>query len=138
MRSQLWDANFWNKSNGGHGTMFQFEPGKAPITLTDAAVARARALMDRNGDEKVLGLRVGVKSKGCSGLSYFVEYATEQKKFEDKVEEKGVTLFIDPTAIMFIIGSEMDYQEDKMFSGFVFNNPNETGRCGCGESFSVG
>jgi iron-sulfur cluster assembly protein len=118
--------------------MFQFEPGKAPITLTDAAVVRARALMNRNGDDKVLGLRVGVTSKGCSGLSYFVEYATEQKKFEDKVEEKGVTLFIDPTAIMFIIGSEMDYQEDKMFSGFVFNNPNETGRCGCGESFSVG
>jgi len=138
MRSQFWDASFWNQGNGGHGTMFQFEPGKAPITLTDAAVARARALMDRNGDEKVLGLRVGVKSKGCSGLSYFVEYATEQKKFEDKVEEKGVTLFIDPTAIMFIIGSEMDYQEDKMFSGFVFNNPNETGRCGCGESFSGG
>jgi iron-sulfur cluster assembly protein len=119
--------------------MFQFEPGKAPITLTDAAVTRARALMDRKGDdEQVLGLRVGVSSKGCSGLSYFVEYATEQKKFEDKVEEQGVTLFIDPTAIMFIIGSEMDYQEDKMFSGFVFNNPNETGRCGCGESFSVG
>ena len=118
--------------------MLQFEPGKAPITLTDAAVVRARALMNRNGDDKVLGLRVGVTSKGCSGLSYFVEYATEQKKFEDKVEEKGVTLFIDPTAIMFIIGSEMDYQEDKMFSGFVFNNPNETGRCGCGESFSVG
>jgi len=118
--------------------MFQFEPGKAPITLTDAAVVRARALMNRTGDDKVLGLRVGGTSKGCSGLSYFVEYATEQKKFEDKVEEKGVTLFIDPTAIMFIIGSEMDYQEDKMFSGFVFNNPNETGRCGCGESFSVG
>ena len=79
--------------------MFQFEPGKAPITLTDAAVERARALMSKSGDEKVLGLRVGVKSKGCSGLSYFVEYATEQKKFEDKVEEKGVTLFIDPTAV---------------------------------------
>ncbi len=118
--------------------MFQFEPGRAPITLTEAAVERARALMAGNQDEKVLGLRVGVKSKGCSGLSYFVEYATEQKRFEDKVEEKGVTLFIDPTAVMFILGSEMDYREDKMFSGFVFNNPNETGRCGCGESFSVG
>ena len=118
--------------------MFQFEPGKAPITLTDAAAARVLALMDKSGDEKVLGLRVGVKSKGCSGLSYFVEYATERKKFEDMVEEKGVALFIDPTAVMFILGSEMDYQEDKMFSGFVFNNPNETSRCGCGESFTVG
>ncbi len=118
--------------------MFQFEPGKAPITLTDAAAARVRTLVEKSGDEKVLGLRVGVKSRGCSGMSYFVEYATDQKKFEDKVEEKGVTLFIDPTAVMFILGSEMDYQEDRMFSGFVFNNPNETGRCGCGESFSVG
>ena len=117
--------------------MFQFEPGKAPITLTEAAVARAKLLMGKSSDKKVLGLRVGVKTTGCSGLSYFVEYATEQKKFEDKVEENGVTLFIDPTAIMFIIGSEMDYKEDKMSSGFVFNNPNEISRCGCGESFSV-
>ena len=83
--------------------MFQFEPGKAPITLTEAAVARAKLLMEKVGDEKVLGLRVGVKTTGCSGLSYFVEYATEQKKFEDKVEENGITLFIDPTAVMFII-----------------------------------
>ena len=117
--------------------MFQFEPGKAPITLTEAAVARAKLLMEKSGDEKVLGLRVGVKTTGCSGLSYFVEYATEQKKFEDKVEENGITLLIDPTAVMFIIGSEMDYKEDKMSSGFVFNNPNEISRCGCGESFSV-
>jgi iron-sulfur cluster assembly protein len=117
--------------------MFQFEPGKAPITLTEAAVARAKLLMEKSSDQKVLGLRVGVKTTGCSGLSYFVEYATEQKNFEDKVEENGVTLFIDPTAIMFIIGSEMDYKEDKMSSGFVFNNPNEISRCGCGESFSV-
>jgi iron-sulfur cluster assembly protein len=117
--------------------MFQFEPGKAPITLTEAAVARAKLLMEKNSDEKILGLRVCVKTTGCSGLSYFVEYATEQKKFEDKVEDSGVTLFIDPTAIMFIIGSEMDYREDKMSSGFVFNNPNEISKCGCGESFSI-
>ena len=117
--------------------MFEYEPGRAPITRTEAAGARAKLLMEKSGDEKVLGLRVGVKTTGCSGLSYFVEYATEQKKFEDKVEENGITLFIDPTAVMFIIGSEMDYQEDKMSSGFVFNNPNEISRCGCGESFSV-
>lgn len=114
-----------------------FQPGKAPITLTDAAATRVRALMDKAGDEGVIGLRVGVKNTGCSGLSYIVEYAKEQKRFEDVVEDKGVKIFIDPTAVMFILGSEMDYQEDKLFSGFVFNNPNETGRCGCGESFSV-
>ena len=117
--------------------MLQFEPGKAPITLTAAAVARAKYLIEKSEDKKILGLRVGVKSTGWSGLSYFVEYATEQKKFEDKVEESGVTLFIDPTAVMFILGSEMDYQESKMSSGFIFNNPNEVSRCGCGESFSV-
>ena len=79
--------------------MLQFEPGKAPITLTAAAVERAKYLIEKSEDKKILGLRVGVKSTGCSGLSYFVEYATEQKKFEDKVEESGVTLFIDPTAV---------------------------------------
>jgi iron-sulfur cluster assembly protein len=114
-----------------------FQPGKAPITLTDAAAARVRALVDRAGDDAVIGLRVGVKHSGCSGLSYIIEYAKDRKRFEDEVEVKGVKLFIDPTAVMFILGSEMDYKEDKMFSGFVFSNPNETGRCGCGESFSV-
>ena len=72
--------------------MLQFEPGKAPITLTEAAVKRAKYLIDKNGDEKILGLRVGVKSTGCSGLSYFVEYATEQKKFEDRFGEKIMAL----------------------------------------------
>lgn len=114
-----------------------FQSMKAPITLTDAAAARVRDLVSRAGDDGVIGLRVGVKNTGCSGLSYVVEYAKDRKKFEDLVEDKGVKLFIDPTAVMFILGSEMDYKEDKMFSGFVFSNPNETGRCGCGESFSV-
>ena len=107
------------------------------VTLTDAAAARVRKLMEAAGDEPVLGLRVGVKTRGCSGLSYFVEYATEQKKYEDVVEDKGVRIFIDPTATMFLLGTEMDYQEDKLQSGFVFNNPNEASRCGCGESFNV-
>jgi iron-sulfur cluster assembly protein len=80
---------------------------------------------------------VGVKPQGCSGMSYFVEYADEQNATEDLVEDKGVKIFIDPAAILFLIGSEMDYVEDKFNSGFVFNNPNEKGRCGCGESFHV-
>lgn len=106
------------------------------ITLTDAAAERVQRLMDRS-EKPVLGLRVGINTRGCSGLSYEVEYAEEQKKFEEVVEDKGVRIFIDPTAIMFLIGSEMDYVEDKFQSGFVFRNPNEKGRCGCGESFHI-
>ena len=106
------------------------------ITLTDAAAERVKTLIG-NSDKPVLGLRVGVNSRGCSGLSYVVEYAEEQKRFEDVVEDKGVKIFIDPTAVMFLLGSEMDYVEDKFHTGFVFNNPNEKGRCGCGESFHV-
>lgn len=106
------------------------------ITITEAAATRVKSLMAK-ADKPVKGLRVGVKTRGCSGLSYFVEYAEEKKKFEDVVEDKGVTIFVDPTAVMFLIGTEMDYQEDKLQSGFVFHNPNEKARCGCGESFSV-
>ena len=106
------------------------------ISMTDAAAERALTLMER-ADSDVLGLRVGIKTAGCSGLQYQVEFATEQKPFEDKIEEKGVTIFIDPAAVMFLIGSEMDWKEDKFASSFIFNNPNETARCGCGESFSV-
>jgi iron-sulfur cluster assembly protein len=106
------------------------------MTLTDAAAERVKHLMAQ-ADKPIVGLRVGVKAQGCSGMSYFVEYAEEKKKFEEVVEDKGVTLLIDPAATMFLIGSEMDYQEDKLQSGFTFTNPNEKGRCGCGESFHV-
>lgn len=106
------------------------------ITLTDAAANRVKDLIARS-EEPVLGLRVGVSTKGCSGMSYVVEYAKEQRKLEDIVEDKGVKIFIEPTAVMFLLGSEMDYVEDKFHSGFVFTNPNEKGRCGCGESFHV-
>ncbi len=106
------------------------------ITLTDAAAERVKRLVGKS-EKPVLGLRVGVKSRGCSGLSYFVEYAEDQKKFEDVVEDKGVKIFIDPTAVMFLIGSEMDYVEEQFQTGFVFKNPNEKARCGCGESFHI-
>ena len=106
------------------------------MTLTDAAADRVKHLMAQ-ADKPIVGLRVGVKAQGCSGMSYFVEYAEEKKKFEEVVEDKGVTLLIDPAATMFLIGSEMDYKEDKLQSGFTFTNPNEKGRCGCGESFHV-
>ena len=113
-----------------------FDPSKPVLTLTEAAASHVRHLMAR-ADNNVIGLRVGVKTAGCSGMQYDVQFATEQKPFEDKVEQNGVTLFIDPTAVMFLIGSEMDWQEDKFAARFVFNNPNEIARCGCGESFSV-
>ena len=106
------------------------------ITLTDTAAERVCQLIAKS-EKPVLGLRVVVKTRGCSGLTYFVEYAEDQKKFEDMVEDKGVRIFIDPTTTMFLLGSEMDYVEDTFHTGFVFNNPNEKGRCGCGESFHV-
>jgi len=106
------------------------------LTLTDAAASQVKKLIS-DSDAPVSGLRVGVSSKGCSGLSYVFEYAEEKKKLEEQVESKGVKIFIDPAAIMFIMGSEMDYKEDRLQSGFVFNNPNAKSICGCGESFSV-
>ncbi|MBB4265352.1 HesB/IscA family protein [Roseospira visakhapatnamensis] len=107
-----------------------------PLTVTEAAAARVRALLDQAG-RPVVGVRIGVKKSGCSGMRYQVDYVEEQRPFEDVVETKGVKVFIDPMAIMFLLGTEMDYEETRMHSGFVFRNPNETSRCGCGESFSV-
>jgi iron-sulfur cluster assembly accessory protein len=106
------------------------------VTLTDAAAERVKSLVAKS-QQPVQGLRIGVKTRGCSGMSYSVEYADEPKRFEEVVEQKGVRLFIDPTAVMFILGSEVDYKEDRFTSGFTFVNPNEKGRCGCGESFHV-
>ncbi len=106
------------------------------ITLTEAAAERVRNLMD-GADENVAGLRVGLSTRGCSGLSYVVEYADEAKQFEEVIEDRGVKVFIDPAATMFLIGATMDYREGKFESGFVFDNPNAKGTCGCGESFHV-
>ena len=109
---------------------------KAPLTLSEAAVTRVKNLMSRS-DKPVLGLRVGVSTMGCNGHSYKIEYAEDERPLEEVVEQDGIKIFIDPLAMMYVFGSKMDYVEDKMQSGFVFENPNETGRCGCGESFSV-
>ncbi len=108
----------------------------APITLTDAAAERVKAMLAARGKPSV-GIRIGVQSKGCSGLRYTLEYADEQTPYDEVVEDKGVTVLIDPKATMFILGTEMDWVEEKMQNGFVFRNPNEKGRCGCGESFHV-
>ena len=106
------------------------------MTVTDAAAERIQALLAKRGKPSV-GIRVGVRSRGCSGLTYTLEYADEKGKFDEVVQDKGVTVLIDPKATMFIIGTEMDFVEDKLQSGFTFRNPNEKGRCGCGESFHV-
>jgi len=106
------------------------------MTLTDAAAARVKQLLAQAGGD-VIGVRVGVTTQGCSGMSYKMEYATAERPFEEIVEDKGVTVFIDPAATMFLLGSEMDWVEDKLSSRFVFNNPNAKGTCGCGESFHV-
>ncbi len=106
------------------------------ITLTAAAADRAKGLIDRSEGD-VLGLKVGVKTGGCSGLMYEIDYAKTLSPLDQVIEEKGVKIFIDPTAMMYLIGSEMDYQSDKFQGGFVFNNPNAAGQCGCGESFTI-
>ena len=91
----------------------------------------------RTKKKPVLGLRIGVTNTGCSGHMYQVEYAEEERPLEEMVEQDGIRIFIDPLALMFVFGSKLDYVEDKLQSGFVFENPNETSRCGCGESFAV-
>jgi iron-sulfur cluster assembly protein len=106
------------------------------MMVTDAAAERIKALLAKRGKPS-LGIRVGVRSRGCSGLTYTLEYADEKGKFDELVEDKGVTILIDPKATMFILGTEMDFVDDKLESGFKFTNPNEKGRCGCGESFHV-
>ena len=107
-----------------------------PISITPRAAERVRALLARR-DEPAAGMRFGVRPRGCSGMSYTLEYAEAPGPFDERIEVDGVTIFIDPKATMFILGTEVDYVEDKLQSGFVFRNPNEKGRCGCGESFNV-
>jgi iron-sulfur cluster assembly protein len=109
---------------------------KQALTITDAAAERVKALLARRSTPAA-GIRIGVRSRGCSGLTYTLEYADEKGKWDEVVEDKGVTILIDPKATMFILGTEMDWIDDKLQSGFSFRNPNEKGRCGCGESFHV-
>ena len=108
----------------------------APINMTPAALEHVKVLLDSRGKPS-LGIRIGVRTKGCSGLSYTLEFADEKNAFDEEMEVEGITILIDPKATMFIIGTEMDFVEEQLKSGFVFTNPNEKGRCGCGESFNV-
>ena len=106
------------------------------MRLTEAAAERIRALSAASGKE-VAGVRIGVKNGGCAGMEYTMEYAEARGPHDEVIEDKGVKLLIDPTAVMFLLGTEMDYRADRMRSGFVFNNPNQTSACGCGESVTL-
>ncbi len=106
------------------------------MTLTERAAAQVRSIIE-NSDETIAGLKVGVKNGGCAGMEYTLDYADEIAGGADVVEDKGVKIVIDPSAILFLLGTEMDYEVSKLSSGFVFNNPNQTSACGCGESVSI-
>ena len=109
---------------------------KQVITLSDRAAERVKEIMAQ-AKEPVIGLRVGVASGGCAGMSYVMEYAKSKNPNDEMIEDKGVKVFIDPGAVMYLLGTTMDFKEEEFSSSFVFNNPNETERCGCGESFKV-
>ena len=116
--------------------MAQVRPRPKVMTLTDAAAERVGEIIARS-ERPVLGLRVGVKNGGCAGMEYTMDWAHEQKPFDEVIEEKGVKVLIDPKAILFLLGTEMDYQTSALKSGFTFNNPNQTSACGCGESVQL-
>ena len=106
------------------------------IRLSDKAAKRIKYIMSK-AENSAIGVRVGVKSGGCAGMSYVMEYAKEINPNEEVIDEKGVKVLIDPKAIIYLLGTEMDYNEEKFSSQFIFKNPNETERCGCGESFKI-
>jgi len=106
------------------------------ITLTEAAATRMNEIMAAS-EGKYIGVRIGVKNGGCAGMEYTMEYAEVASPLDEVVEDRGIRILIDPKAILFLLGTEMDYEEDKFASGFRFNNPNQTDACGCGESVTI-
>ena len=111
-------------------------PRPQVMKLTDAAAQRI-AELTRRADSEIVGLRVGIKNGGCAGQSYTVEYAHEIRPTDEVVEDKGVKILVDPKAVLFLLGTEMDYKVDKMSAQFIFNNPNQVSACGCGESVQL-
>ncbi len=111
-------------------------PRPKVMTLTDAAAARVRAIMEKS-DKEFVGVRVGVTNGGCAGMEYTMDYAEVQEPLDEIVEDKGVKILIDPKAVLFLLGTEMDYEVKKLESGFVFNNPNQSSACGCGISVEI-
>jgi iron-sulfur cluster assembly protein len=111
-------------------------PRPKVMTLSDAAAERIRQIMAR-AEKPVAGLRIGVKNGGCAGMEYTMDWANEAGALDERIEDKGVTILIDPKAVLFLLGTEMDYKVEKLKAGFVFNNPNQTSACGCGESVQL-
>ncbi|MDQ2080761.1 iron-sulfur cluster assembly accessory protein [Xanthobacteraceae bacterium Astr-EGSB] len=111
-------------------------PRPQVMRLTDAAASRIKAILS-SSDKPIAGVRVGVKNAGCAGMSYTMEYAEAAAPTDEVVEDKGVKILVDPKAVLFLLGTEMDFKVEKMSSGFVFNNPNQTSACGCGESVAL-
>jgi len=111
-------------------------PRPKVVSLTDAAATRVREIMDK-AEKPYAGLRVGVKNGGCAGQEYILEYAAERGPLDEVVEDKGVTILVEPKAVLFLIGSEIDYEATTLSSKFIFRNPNETDACGCGESVTI-
>ena len=109
---------------------------KQVITLSDRAAKRVKEIIAQ-AKEPILGVRVGVASGGCAGMSYVMEYAKKTNPNDEIIEDKGVKVLIDPSAVIYLLGTEMDYKQEELSSTFVFKNPNETERCGCGESFNI-
>ena len=116
--------------------MASLRPRPQVMRLTDAAAAHIKDILGR-AEGPIAGVRVGVKNGGCAGMSYTMEYAQEAGKLDEVIEDKGVKLLIDPKAVLFLLGTEMDFKTDKLASTFVFNNPNQTSACGCGESVAL-
>ena len=116
--------------------MASARPRPQVMRLTEAAADRIKSIMAK-ADKPIAGVRVGVKNGGCAGMAYTMEYAESAAKFDEVVEDKGVKLLIDPKAVLFLLGTEMDFKVDKLSSTFVFNNPNQTSACGCGESVQL-
>jgi iron-sulfur cluster assembly protein len=111
-------------------------PRPQVMRLTDTAATRIKDILGK-AEQPIAGVRVGVKNGGCAGMSYTMEYADNVRPHDEVVEDKGVKLLIDPKAVLFLLGTEMDFRVDKLSSGFVFNNPNQTSACGCGESVAI-
>ena len=107
------------------------------MTVTDAAAAQLKRLIEQHKPDAA-GVRVGVRDGGCNGMSYTMDFTDELSPMDETVDADGVKVVVDPMAVMYLVGTEMDYVQETLASNFVFRNPNETGRCGCGESFSVG